>query len=54
LDSADFKETPPKLVIWEVPLRYLTDPAIWAAQGIQPTPQAPLESAKAAGGASNG
>ena len=29
LDSAGFREAPPKVVIWEIPIRYLTDPAIW-------------------------
>jgi alginate O-acetyltransferase complex protein AlgJ len=29
LASDTFRETPPKVVIWEFPLRYLTDPALW-------------------------
>lgn len=29
LASADFRDAPPTLVIWEFPVRYLTDPAIW-------------------------
>jgi alginate O-acetyltransferase complex protein AlgJ len=29
LASSAFLETPPKVVIWEFPLRYLTDPALW-------------------------
>lgn len=33
LRSADFREAPPALVIWEFPVRYLTDPALWDAQG---------------------
>jgi alginate O-acetyltransferase complex protein AlgJ len=27
--SDTFRDTPPKVVIWEFPLRYLTDPALW-------------------------
>lgn len=30
LESADFREAPPKVVIWEFPIRYLTDPETWA------------------------
>lgn len=30
LESDAFSEAPPKVVIWEFPLRYLTDPKIWA------------------------
>lgn len=33
LASPDFQEAPPELVIWEFPVRYLTDPALWDAQG---------------------
>lgn len=33
LRSADFRDAPPALVIWEFPVRYLTDPALWDAQG---------------------
>ena len=29
LASDTFREAPPKVVIWEFPLRYLTDPALW-------------------------
>ena len=29
LNSAGFKDAPPKVVIWEIPVRFLTDPAIW-------------------------
>ena len=29
LASADFRDAPPAVVIWEIPIRYLTDPAIW-------------------------
>jgi alginate O-acetyltransferase complex protein AlgJ len=29
LASADFRDAPPEVVIWEIPVRYLTDPAIW-------------------------
>lgn len=38
LASADFQTTPPALVIWEIPIRYLTDPALWpaAAEGMAP------------------
>lgn len=31
LASADFRQSPPKVVIWEIPIRYLTDPALWPA-----------------------
>ena len=30
LASDAFRDTPPKVVLWEFPLRYLTDPALWA------------------------
>lgn len=33
LASPDFRDAPPKVVIWEFPVRYLTDPALWDAQG---------------------
>lgn len=33
LDSTTFREAPPALVIWEFPVRYLTDPTIWGDQG---------------------
>ena len=29
LASDSFRDTPPKVVIWEIPLRYLTDPNLW-------------------------
>lgn len=29
LASSDFRDAPPEVVIWEIPIRYLTDPAIW-------------------------
>jgi alginate O-acetyltransferase complex protein AlgJ len=29
LASASYAEAPPKVLIWEFPLRYLTDPALW-------------------------
>ncbi len=31
LASPDYRNAPPAVVIWEIPVRYLTDPAIWAA-----------------------
>lgn len=31
LAGADFRDAPPELVIWEIPVRYLTDPALWPA-----------------------
>lgn len=30
LASDSFRDAPPKVVIWEFPLRYLTDPALWS------------------------
>ena len=33
LKSDAFRDAPPELVIWEFPVRYLTDPSIWGAQG---------------------
>jgi alginate O-acetyltransferase complex protein AlgJ len=33
LDFADFRDTPPELVIWEFPVRYLGDPTIWGDEG---------------------
>ena len=39
LASADFAAAPPAVVIWEIPVRYLTDPAMWEATG-QPGPAA--------------
>ena len=41
LASDGFRDAPPKVVIWEFPLRYLTDPALWAA------PSDPVELASA-------
>lgn len=29
LASDGFRDAPPKVVIWEIPLRYLTDPKLW-------------------------
>ena len=29
LASGDFAAAPPAVVIWEIPVRYLTDPALW-------------------------
>ncbi|MDB5658925.1 MAG: hypothetical protein JWS10_1540 [Cypionkella sp.] len=29
LASESLRDTPPKVVIWEIPLRYLTDPKLW-------------------------
>lgn len=39
LGSADFRAAPPELVIWEFPVRYLTDPTIWDDQGPDQGPQ---------------
>lgn len=39
LDSAAFRDAPPAVVIWEIPVRYLTDPAIWAPRGRSPNPE---------------
>lgn len=33
LASAEFRGAPPAVVIWEFPVRYLTDPTIWGDQG---------------------
>jgi alginate O-acetyltransferase complex protein AlgJ len=38
LVSADFRDAPPAVVIWEIPIRYLTDPAIWP-DATAPEPQ---------------
>jgi alginate O-acetyltransferase complex protein AlgJ len=32
LGSAAFRDAPPEVVIWEFPVRYLSDPAIWSPQ----------------------
>lgn len=32
LASPDFRDAPPEVVIWEFPVRYLSDPAIWSPQ----------------------
>lgn len=32
LKSADFRDAPPAVVIWEFPVRYLADPTIWDEQ----------------------
>ncbi len=29
LASSDFRDTPPRVVVWEFPVRYLSDPTIW-------------------------
>lgn len=29
LSGSDFRDTPPKVVIWEIPIRFLTDPTLW-------------------------
>lgn len=29
LASADYRASPPAVVLWEIPIRYLTDPALW-------------------------
>lgn len=29
LASLDFRDDPPAIVIWEIPIRYLTDPTVW-------------------------
>lgn len=34
LASADYRDAPPAVVIWEIPIRYLTDPALWPAAGL--------------------
>jgi len=41
LASDGFRDAPPKVVIWEFPLRYLTDPDLWAG------PSDPVELASA-------
>jgi alginate O-acetyltransferase complex protein AlgJ len=33
LASSEFRDAPPALVIWEFPVRYLTDPTIWGDNG---------------------
>lgn len=33
LAATEFSEAPPDVVIWEFPVRYLTDPTIWGDQG---------------------
>lgn len=33
LASPDFRDAPPAMVIWEFPVRYLTDPTTWGDQG---------------------
>lgn len=35
LASPDYRDAPPQVVIWEIPIRYLTDPALWPA-GVLP------------------
>lgn len=39
LASDLFRDAPPALVIWEIPIRYLTDPALWPAPSIVPDPK---------------
>lgn len=29
LSGPEYRDTPPRVVIWEIPIRYLTDPALW-------------------------
>lgn len=36
LASAGFRDAPPAVVIWEFPVRYLTDPTVWGDQGPVP------------------
>jgi alginate O-acetyltransferase complex protein AlgJ len=38
LASTDYRDAPPAVVIWEIPVRYLTDPAIWP-EGAVPDPK---------------
>jgi len=33
LGSDAFRDTPPEVVVWEFPVRYLTDPALWKPAG---------------------
>ena len=33
LASDEVRDAPPALVIWEFPVRYLTDPTIWGDAG---------------------
>jgi len=35
LASPDFRTAPPQVVIWEIPIRYLTDPRLWSTE-VQP------------------
>lgn len=42
LASPDFRDAPPEVVIWEFPVRYLTEPALWDAQG--PMQNGPVKS----------
>ena len=39
LASDMFRDTPPAVVIWEIPVRYLTDPAIWPAPAVPADPE---------------
>ncbi len=32
LAGADYRDTPPEIVIWEIPIRYLTDTALWPGE----------------------
>ncbi|MDP3342288.1 hypothetical protein [Frigidibacter sp.] len=36
LASDLMRDAPPAVVIWEIPVRYLTDPAMWNATGVAP------------------
>jgi alginate O-acetyltransferase complex protein AlgJ len=38
LDSAAFRDAPPAAVIWEIPIRHLTDAAIWPQPGARAGP----------------
>ena len=40
LDSAEFRDAPPEVVIWEIPARYLSDPAIWQRGMTEEKPRA--------------
>lgn len=39
LDSADFRDAPPELVIWEFPVRYMSDQTIWGDKGPSQQPK---------------
>lgn len=42
LASDDFRDAPPSVVIWEIPIRYLTDPGVWSAVASVPPKVAAL------------